>query len=758
MKRIWIGWTMVVLGCLNVKAPADPCGMVPPMMLTPGSPELVRVGDQLTFVFFKDGVQDIALRPGFKGKLTNFGMLIPFPVPPDIRKVPDPIFSHIRKAIEPPEVVIDLRILRVLERAAAPSVKKEDADFDNLRFGTVKVIKEEAVGMYQVAVLEAENPRALEHWMTTHDYVYPKGMDDVCAEYIESKWCFVAVKANVGNKAAVEPRPGMRKADPSLDDSAAFEGAVQAMGFRFRIDKPVVPMRLSAFNGGELHNIIYYFGEEDVRVTELPADFVQGKISGSQLLKNLTEPLPVKVLGGTLKDAERAGMLNRPQYNRDPKPHNGHALDLFSANLLAVKTGQLTHPFEKREKELLKIGERLGLRGEQVDQLIGEVIAAERKKALAEVQEDFEGMTLTVIEGDFPRDVIAKVNLTFEPFKAKQLSRSNRTAPVRQVLAASGSLLFCALVFMGLRNRRRIVLLPLAMGLVLTVSSNTSSGRNINTLLTALSEPETSETAAASLIAHGKDAVTRLIGEAVEGRDYNRRGWTIVCLADIGDKQAVDALRNIVKDVDSPALVKMWAGAALTRIRGAEAIVELLREQARDPSRQSAVAGLLLGMRTGAVRPLVDIALRGETTEDRQMATSWLGTLDQRLPGKVVKKVLLNELSYSAERARKGVPWAGGALFLPQSAWDRNDALSLSRHLLCWMLHAESRRKKDIARQLANNLRDLSWRNGLGLRQSQSGLEWTRMLLQQAGLDPDAVSKKTAPETLILIVQLMGRE
>ena len=145
----------------------------------------------------------------------------------------------------------------------------------------------------------------------------------------------------------------------------------------------------------------------------------------------MTEPLPVKVLGGTIEDAERAGFLKMPQYSRDPRPKNGDAYDLFSSDLLAVKTGELTHPFESREKELLKVGERLGLRGEEVDKLIGEVIAKERLAAAEAVKDAYNGMVLTVIEGDFPRDVIAKHNLHFEAFKAKDLELARNKPPVQ---------------------------------------------------------------------------------------------------------------------------------------------------------------------------------------------------------------------------------------------------------------------------------------------------------------------------------------
>ena len=96
---------------------ADPCGMVPPMFLTGVSP-IQRVGVQKTYVFYKNGVETFVIRPGYRGKVDNFGMLIPFPTPPEIRKVPDTIFAHIAAAIDPPEVVVDLTPRRELYRSA----------------------------------------------------------------------------------------------------------------------------------------------------------------------------------------------------------------------------------------------------------------------------------------------------------------------------------------------------------------------------------------------------------------------------------------------------------------------------------------------------------------------------------------------------------------------------------------------------------------------------------------------------------------
>lgn len=762
---------------------ADPCGMVPPVILTPGSPQLTRVGDQLTFVFFKDGIQDIVLRPGFSGQVNDFGMLIPFPGVPALRKVSDDIFNHIEKAVHPPEVVVYIPQPEKAMKRGRPLMKEESVADQLVLAGEIKVLKEEAVGMYQIAVLEAKNPRALSIWMEAHGYIYPKGMDEPCKDYINEGWCFVAVKANIGSKSAAEPRPGMRSAENSSD--AGFTGAVQAMGFRFSTESPVVPMRLSAYNEGKLFNRVYVLSDQHLRFKQLPGKFIKEKISGDKLYKNLTQPLPVRVVGGTLELAEKLGLLKQPQYNRDPSPHNGHALDAFTSDLLSIKTGKLSHPFEEHEKELLKIGERLGMRGKEVDELINQVISKERNAALGEVENEFKNLVLTVIEGDFPRDVIAKENLTLISFNPKVFPnvldasihrrptpigdvsaiekkppQIRRAAAASQISTPNGYLLSfgaaCLLGAVVLSGSRKLLIVALTASALL-LSQSTAFAKDIdqNALIKNLSDPEQAEGSAATLIAMGSAAVPLLQGEAVEGSDLSRRGWAIVCLADIGDNRAVDTLKLINGDQQTPDLVKMWANAALLRIRGMETIRDLLREHAKDPSRQAMVSSVILGLRNGAVRPLVKLAVTGETQQDRMSATSWLGTLDGRLRGGIVRKVLLAELSYSKEQAEKGVPWQGGPLYLPRYQWTQAEALAMTRQFACWLIWAEQKGKEDVVNQLNNNLRDLSWRNDIGFRNGGNGFSWTQALLTQAGRDAAAVNPKTDPNTLILILQLL---
>ncbi len=397
---------------------ADPCGMVPPVYVGEGQP-ITRIGHQQTYVFYKNGVETFVIRPGFSGKVDEFGMLIPFPSPPAVRKVPDHIFPHIAAAVDPPEVVVDLR--QRWQALSTTSGKRRalfslNAVTEELKEEEVRVIRQEAVGMYEVAVLEAGSAAALNKWMDEHGYKYPEGMDEACEEYVDDRWCFVAVKTKVGTKKGVDPQPGQRRVNAKLPGGAGFDGHVQAMGFRFPSDELVVPMRLSSFNAGELRNIVYLVTDGPKKIRSIPEEYVVRQISGEELHRNVTQPLPLRIIGGTEKDIPDWQRKALPA-QRNPVPKNGAAKELFATDLLAVESGELSLPHEEREKELLAIGESLGLRGKEIDTLHAAALTKESAKVVAGGLKNLKEMSLTVVDGDFPREVLASRNLAFAEYQ-----------------------------------------------------------------------------------------------------------------------------------------------------------------------------------------------------------------------------------------------------------------------------------------------------------------------------------------------------
>jgi hypothetical protein len=262
---------------------ADPCGMVPPIWTGQGPAPvgIERTGLQQTYVFHRDGVQTIAIRPGFTGSVEEFGMLVPLPAVPALRKIDDRTFLHLAAAVDPPPFTV-----HVLEDqpywgdADMPMAEASAAMDDGLTLGRseVRVVKEEAVGMYEVAVLEAGSSQALRRWMDRHRFRYPDGMDETVDDYVDEGWMFVAIKTRVAEGGGVAPQPGMRSVDDGLPSGASFDGYVQGMAFRFEVDEPVVPMRLSTFNGDDTHNRVYVLSEGPVRIREVSDSLVRRQV------------------------------------------------------------------------------------------------------------------------------------------------------------------------------------------------------------------------------------------------------------------------------------------------------------------------------------------------------------------------------------------------------------------------------------------------------------------------------------------------
>jgi hypothetical protein len=424
----------------------DPCGMVPPIYTGQGNP-ISRIGLQQTYVFHKNGVETFIIRPGFTGKVDEFGMLIPFPNAPEIRKVADDIFPHVAAAVDPPEVVMYVGRWGMENNFFSVDSQAPMQQSLRIQKNEVRVVKQEAVGMYEVAVLEAGSAAALKKWIDEHGFRYPDGMDKVANEYIKDQWCFVAVKTKVGQKAGVNPTAGQKKVDAKMPANSSFDGHVQAMGFRFKSKDLVVPMRLSAFNEGDMRNVVYLLTDSPRKIRAIPEEYVQRQISGKQLIKNVTEPLPLRLIGGTFKDIQPWQRKNLPQ-QRNPEPKNGFAKQVFAADLLAVSQGQLSMPHEETEKELLRLGEHFDLRGPQIDAANADALKTETDKVVKAGLKMLADMTLTVVDGDFPREVLAKQNLTFAEYKMPARrnspknydSKINSPAPAKQGILKLGAI------------------------------------------------------------------------------------------------------------------------------------------------------------------------------------------------------------------------------------------------------------------------------------------------------------------------------
>ena len=274
-----------------------------------GAP-IARTGDQNTFVFFKDGVETFVIHPGFKGKVEQFGMLIPFPSIPELRKVSDNIFPHVRSAIDPPEIVVYAAQFGPGAGRFVRGQRKSSGGNSNglalkMAKQAVRVVKEEAVGMYEVAVLEAGSAKALQKWMDDHGYKYPQGMDKACEDYVKIGWCFVAVKSKVSGKKRHRSQTG----NAPREDRPTDRGFVRwpRAGDGLSVQDRSTRRADAAFDIQRrryLHNIVYVLTDGPRKIRSVPEEYVVRQISGDELYNNLTQPLPLRVIGGTVKQIQ----------------------------------------------------------------------------------------------------------------------------------------------------------------------------------------------------------------------------------------------------------------------------------------------------------------------------------------------------------------------------------------------------------------------------------------------------------------------
>ncbi len=280
-------------------------------------------------------------------------------------------------------------------------------------------VREEALGMYQVAVIEAGSAKALKRWMQEHQYKFPEGMEEVAQDYVEANWAFVAIKTKIGAQSNIKPEAGMREVDTSYPEGSSFDGYVQGMGFRFSSEEAVVPMRLSVFNGRNPHNIVYFFSDKQMRIDKVdqPDDYYY--LSGQKLYNNLTKPLPVIFRSGSMDKLNERQKKQLDTF-RDPDTITKEFRHFLQSDLMALRTSSLILESEKREKELLAISEAFHLRGEEINKLHQDELEKRREKQTSQALDDLKKMQLSIFSGVLPNTLIQEENLRFVPVSTPQ--------------------------------------------------------------------------------------------------------------------------------------------------------------------------------------------------------------------------------------------------------------------------------------------------------------------------------------------------
>ncbi|MFQ5732550.1 MAG: HEAT repeat domain-containing protein, partial [Planctomycetaceae bacterium] len=302
-------------------------------------------------------------------------------------------------------------------------------------------------------------------------------------------------------------------------------------------------------------------------------------------------------------------------------------------------------------------------------------------------------------------------------------------------------------VLLRSRKAARIAALLLALSGVFAMTASTASAAQKTKkkpttlqLIDQLKDPKKADAAAKLLIARGKSVIPDLIGEAVEGSDLAMRGWAIVCLAEIGGKEASDRLIEMQNDNKQPALVRTWAAAgrvkmanttkellelanligkypALQRPIGIKLLArlktkgkkvtaeELLTMSMRVRQLQQALAPAILNLGPDS---LVEAMRTSKNQQVRRQAAGYLAAIANRGDEGVASAVVK---AYKFDPKAKTVPWKGGPLFIPGLRWKKKDAQALVSGLIAWYVWTEENldagARRGVQQPIINNLNSI---------------------------------------------------
>ena len=187
---------------------------------------------QKAIILQKYGVEEMILQVKYSGEAKDFCWIVPVPEVPDLGAVEADVFAEIS--------------LYTQLRQRWGYKGRDSAGVEG-----VEVLERKKVGIYDTAVLKAEDPTALQTWLEKAGYKFPAEGKEVLGYYAKKKWVFVAAKIDA--KEMTEDVGKKLK-----------KGTIQALRFSFRSREIVYPLHISSLNAGETEVLLYVLADYPV--------------------------------------------------------------------------------------------------------------------------------------------------------------------------------------------------------------------------------------------------------------------------------------------------------------------------------------------------------------------------------------------------------------------------------------------------------------------------------------------------------------
>jgi len=187
---------------------------------------------QKAILYWLRGREVMILQVKYEGPAEDFGWLVPLPARPEVEaiKPEDSPFAEISRYTQ--------RRLRWGLRSMDEAGGKD----------AVTVLERKVAGVYDVAVLAADDAGALAGWLQKHGFAFPRERQDVLDHYVRKRWVYVAMRIDPKQLGSDEVRK-------------LRTGELQPVRFAFPARRMVYPLRISSVNAGQTEVLLYLLAD-----------------------------------------------------------------------------------------------------------------------------------------------------------------------------------------------------------------------------------------------------------------------------------------------------------------------------------------------------------------------------------------------------------------------------------------------------------------------------------------------------------------
>ena len=223
MKKFICFITLLLLAPLSVYADG---GLIPPPNYH------ILESDQRAVIFFENNTETLVVSTKFQGDAENFAWIIPTPTQPQVEKSTVGLFNSLNNLTSYTRGVDYFN----LSTAGLGSGSGE------IPPPPVEVLETKQIEYFDITVLKASDPNALNNWLNEHNYKFPSSANYVLDHYINNDWYFTTVKIS-GDYLSNNLNQATRSGD------------LIPLSLTFSTEKIVFPLKISSVD--------YYYEEDN---------------------------------------------------------------------------------------------------------------------------------------------------------------------------------------------------------------------------------------------------------------------------------------------------------------------------------------------------------------------------------------------------------------------------------------------------------------------------------------------------------------